>query len=235
MKRIVITLLAIAAMTFSMNAQTDVKFSEDADLAYGNEFFFVEPVSYIGYGVHLPNTEMATEMSLFNNEFFVNVMELGLRPSKCTMFAIGVDYKLDQYRLNKYSLWGAESGNSVWIRSLISTPYQEVAYSRLNVHTLSIPLSFECQFGKCSFRVGAAGEYNLPAVNKDKLISNDGSKVKNKVTGIPVKEFNYSLFGAVNYGGLGLYVRYRPMYQFNDGLGPQFKSLSVGAVIGLGM
>ena len=125
MKRILITLIAIVAVTASMNAQK-VEFSEDADLAFGNDVFFVEPISYLGYGYHLYNSEMNTAMNVFNSEFFINAMELGLRPFKGGLLAIGVDYKLDQYRLDSNNFWGAENGNSAWIRSVSMSPFKEV-------------------------------------------------------------------------------------------------------------
>ena len=238
MKRILITIVAIVALTLPMNAQR-FRFSEAADLAFGNRTFFVEPISYLGFGWHLFNNEMATEQNAYNSEFFVNIMELGIRPASGFMIALGVDYKLDQYRLNSSYLWGSETGSSAWIRPLDMSPYKSVKFSRLNVNTFSVPLSFEFRTWKCAFRIGAAGEYNLPGVNKNKLVKPDGTTETHKVTGIPVKEFNYSFFGAISYGGIGVFVRYRPTYQFtkdsNGLLGPQFKSLSIGAVIGLGM
>ena len=235
MKKVFITLVALMAVAFSMDAQNKVKFSEDADLAFGNDFFVVEPISYLGYGYHLKNSEMNDAQNAFNSEFFINIMELGLRPFKGGMFTIGVDYDLDQYRLDKDHLWGAETNKNVWIRPLATSPYQSVKYSRLNVHTFAIPVAFEFDAGKCAFRIGAAGEYNLPAVNKDKVINKEGKSLKGKETGIPVNEFTYSFFGAISYGGLGVYVKYNPCYQFADGVGPQFKSLTIGAVLGLGM
>ena len=239
MKKVFIAFVALLAVALPVNAQQSVKFSEDAELAFGNDFFVVEPLSYLGYGYHLKNSEMQDAQDAFNSEFFINIMELGLRPFKGGMFTLGVDYDLDQYRLDKSHLWGAEANKNVWIRSLTMSPYNEVKYSRLNVHTFSIPVAFELAAGKCAFRVGAAGEYNLPAVNKDKVINKEGAAVKNKVTGIAINEFTYSLFGSISYGGLGVYVRYRPVYQFPSGedgaKGPQFKSLTIGAVLGLGM
>lgn len=236
MKKVIFTLVALLAVTFTMSAgNKKVRFSEDADLAFGNDFFVVEPISYLGFGYHLKNSQMDIAQDAANTEFFINIMELGIRPFKGGMFAIGVDYDLDQYRLDKNHFWGAETGKNAWIRSLGMSPYKSVKYSRLNVHTFSIPVSFEFDAGKCAFRLGAAGEYNLPAVNKEKLVKSEGGIVKNKIKNIPVNEFSYSFFGSISYGGLGVYVKYNPVCQFAEGSGPSFKTLTLGAVIGLGM
>lgn len=235
MKKIFVTLLAVLAVSVSMSAG-DSKFNKDVDLTFGNDFFVVQPISYIGYGYHLPFDGMSdAQKSAFNSEFFVNVMELGIRPFGNGLIALGVDYGFDSYRLDKKNLWDAESGGSVWKHPIDLSPYKEIKRSVLRVHTLAIPLSFELQAGKCAFRVGAAGEYNLPAVVKSKCINKDDVATKIKVKGINTVQFNYSLFGAISYGGFGVFVRYRPSYQFEEGKGPHFKSLSIGAVIGLGM
>ena len=63
--------------------------------------------------------------------------------------------------------------------------------------------------------VGAAGEYNLPAVSRFKGQSRDGA--------------------ALSYGGIGAYVKYSPMTQFEEGFGPQFNTISFGVISGLGM
>ena len=239
MKKIFVTLFALLALALSMPAQ-NVHFSEDVNLAFGNEVFVVEPISYLGFGYHLPFDGMKDEMkSAFNDEFFVNVMELGFRPFKGGMFSIGVDYDLDVYRLDKQHFWTCDTDNDKRVHILSIDMYKSVKKSKLMVHTLSVPVAFELQAGKCAFRLGAAGEYNLPASIKSKMVNNHDEVVTVNAKGIKTQEFGYSLFGAISYGGLGVYVRYRPTYQFISdeagAWGPQFKTLTVGAVLGLGM
>ena len=236
MKKIFVTLFALLALALSLPAQ-NVRFSDDANLAFGNDVFVVAPISYLGFGYHLPFDGMRDEMKkAFNDEFFVNVMELGFRPFRGGMFTLGVDYDLDVYRMDKdhYFLPEATNSSAVYYTSIASTTDKVVKKSKLFVHTLSVPVAFELEAGKCAFRIGAAGEYNLPANIKNKVINAHDELVTSKYKGIKTQEFGYSLFGAISYGGLGVYVRYRPTYQFLEA-GPQFKSLTVGAVLGLGM
>lgn len=236
MKKVLIAIVALFAVTFSASAQQNVRFSKEANLAFGNKVFFVEPVSYLGYGAHiLRGAETPGIKGGYSNEFFVNIMELGIRPTKTIMFALGVDYNLDHYRLDKEHVWGADSDNgTVWSNSLSMTKFKEIKYSRLNVHTFAIPVSFEVRANKGAFRIGAMGEYNLPAVVKNKGITADGVS-KNRTTGITTNEFTYSFFAALSYGGLGVYGKYSPAFQFADGIGPRFNAITIGAVLGLGM
>ena len=232
MKKLFVTLLAMLAFSMMMPAQ-NVEFSEDCDLAFGNEVFVVEPISYMGFGYQLKSAD--PDKAGFSDEFFINAMELGFRPFSNALIAIGVDYKLDTYRQNKNYFWAAnDNGNVISYPASTLPGSAQLKAAKLRVHTFSIPLSFELNAGKSSFRIGAAGEYNLPAVAKYKMVSEGETKsVKGKGTGM--NEFTYSAFGSISYGGLGVYVRYRPSFQFEEGKGPHFNNLVVGLAMGLGM
>ena len=82
MKKAFLAIVVVLAVSFPMQAQKRVEFSKNADLAFGNRVFVVEPVSYLGYGYHLKSRDMAPAQDAFNSEFFVNIMELGIRPSR---------------------------------------------------------------------------------------------------------------------------------------------------------
>lgn len=228
MKKVFLTILALLAVSFSINAQK-VGFNKDTDLTFGNKVFVVQPVSYLGFGYHLKSQKMAPAQDAFNSEFFVNIMELGIRPSKSIMIALGVDYDLDQYRLNKNHVWGEDAD----IMNLDMASFARKDYSRLNVHKFAIPLSVEFRAGKSAFRLGAAGEYNLPAVVKTKGVTQSGASEKEKEKITSIKQFSYSVFGAISYGGFGVYARYTPMQVF--GGNPTTQTFTVGAVLGLGM
>ena len=237
MKIVLISLFAIIAMTLTASAQSTrkVSFSEDANLSFGSKVFFVEPLSYMGYGWHMWDSKYLTKSDFaYCNEFFINIMELGVRPTKALMFTLGVDYDLDQYRPDNGHYWGATENSNVWRASSIAS-FNKLNYSRLNVHSFSMPLSVEIHAGKSAFRVGAAGEYNLPAVVKNKGVNTAGDTVKNKITGIVTRDFSYSFFASISYGGLGVYARYRPAFQFAEGEGPAIKTFTIGAIMGLGM
>lgn len=225
MKKIFVTLFAMLAMSMAMPAQ-NVSFSKDADLVFGNDWFVVEPLSYLGYGYQIKSGY--PDKAGYSDEFFMNAMELGFRPFSAGLIAIGVDWTMNTYRLDKAYRWAAEDNGKVWYHE------EAIKSSRLRVHTFSIPLSFEVRAGKGAFRIGAAGEYNLPANVRNRTVEG-GKTTKRVVKGIGVNEFTYSAFGAISYGGFGIYVKYRPSFQFAEGNGPHFNNLCVGLVLGLGM
>lgn len=231
MKKAFLAIVVLLTVSFSMQAQKKVEFGKNADFAFGNKVFVVEPISYLGYGYHIKSHDMAPAQDAFNSEFFINIMELGIRPAKSFMIALGVDYDLDQYRLDKGHVWGTDAS----IMSTERAGFSKKNYSRLNVHKFAIPLSFEFKAGKSAIRIGAAGEYNLPAVVKTKGVTTDGitTKVKEKV--LDVKQFNYNVFGAISYGGLGVYARFTPSQVFVGDDAPKVQTFTVGLVLGLGM
>ena len=234
MKKAFLAIVVLLTVSFSMQAQKKVEFGKNADFAFGNKVFAVEPISYLGYGYHIKSQKMDSAQDAFNSEFFINIMELGIRPSKSFMIALGVDYDLDQYRLDRNHIWGADAS----IQSLSSAGFNKKNYSRLNVHKFAIPLSFEIKAGKSAIRLGAAGEYNLPAVVKTKGVTADGytTKSKEKVLGDRyVKQFSYNVFGAISYGGLGVYARFTPSQLFVGDDAPKVQTFTVGLVLGLGM
>ena len=230
MKKIFFTLLAMLAFSMTMPAQ-NVEFSKDCDLTFGNEVFVVEPLSYLGFGYQLKSAD--ADKAAFSDQFFINAMELGFRPFSNGLISIGVDYKMDTYRMNEKYLWTIHDNGNV-VETAAATFPGAVKNAKLRVHTFAIPLSFELNAGKSSFRVGAAAEYNLPAVAKYKWVK-DGETTSYKDKCSTNNEFTYSAFGSISYGGLGVYVRYRPAFQFAEGKGPHFNNLVVGLVLGLGM
>ena len=245
MKRILTIIAAVLAgsmMTFAQN----VEFNEDADLSIRKGVFSTEFVSYEYFGDHYflnADQSFLDIKGRVNSEFVLNLVELRINPYESGMFSIGVDLAWDYYRLNKDHFWLPISDKTgVDIASREASGFSKIKRSNLTVRSVSIPVSFEQNFGKCDLRIGIAGEYNYAGVSKFKAIDNNGTTIKETKSGerfsdsIKVRPFTYNVFGALSFGGLGLYVRYNPMPQFEEGFGPQFeKTMTFGLVCGLGM
>lgn len=245
MKRILTIFAAVLAGGMMAFAQT-VEFNEDADLSIRKGVFSTEFVSYEYFGDHYflnADQSFLDNKGRVNSEFVLNLVELRINPYESGMFSIGVDLAWDYYRLNKDHLWLPTSDKTgVDIASREASGFSKIKRSNLTVRSVSIPVSFEQSFGKCDLRFGIAGEYNYAGVSKFKAIDNNGTTIKETKSGerfsdsIKVRPFTYNVFGALSFGGLGLYVRYNPMPQFEEGFGPQFeKTLTFGLVCGLGM
>ena len=234
MKRIITISAAVLAGGMMAFAQT-VEFNEDADLSIRKGIFSTEFVSYEYFGDHYflnADQSFLDNKGRVNSEFVLNLVELRINPYESGMFSIGVDLAWDYYRLNKDHFWLPTSDKTG----------VDIASREATVRSVSIPVSFEQNFGKCDLRIGIAGEYNYAGVSKFKAIDNNGTTIKETKSGerfsdsIKVRPFTYNVFGALSFGGLGLYVRYNPMPQFEEGFGPQFeKTLTFGLVCGLGM
>lgn len=245
MKRILTLFAAVLVGGMMAFAQT-VEFNEDADLSIRKGVFSTEFVSYEYFGDHYflnADQSFLDNKGRINSEFVLNLVELRINPYESGMFSVGVDFAWDYYRLNKDHLWLPTSDKTgVDIASREASGFSKIKRSNLTVRSVSIPVSFDQSFGKCNLRIGIAGEYNYAGVSKFKAIDNNGTTIKETKSGerfsdsIKVRPFTYNVFGALSFGGLGLYVRYNPMPQFEEGFGPQFeKTLTFGLVCGLGM
>ena len=245
MKKI-FSIVALATVFCSgLFAQTKINFNEDADFSIGKGVFSAEPISYVAFGDH----NIIQADAVFENnkgkaltEFFINLIEMRIRPYDSGMFTLGVDFDWDYYRLRDTYFWTPDSSKEkVTISSMENSGFKRIKKSRLSVRTLSVPIAFEQDFDKFTFRVGVAGEYNLPAVCRFKGQSRDDSTVKEWKGGehfsdqIKTRTFTYNVCGALSYGGIGVYVKYCPVTQFEEGYGPQFKSVTFGIITGLGM
>ena len=245
MKRI-FSIVALATVFCSgLFAQTKINFNEDADFSIGKGVFSAEPISYVAFGDH---NIIQADVVFENNkgkaltEFFINLIEMRIRPYDSGMFTLGVDFDWDYYRLRNTYFWQPDaSKEKVSIASMEGSGFKRIKKSRLSVRTLSVPIAFEQSFDKFTLRIGAAGEYNFPAISRFKGESRDGATVKEWKDGdhfskqIKTKPFTYNIFGSLSFGGIGVYVKYSPVTQFEQGYGPQFKSLTFGVISGIGM
>ena len=219
-------------------------FAQEKGISLRKGAFSAEVLSYLALGDHFimkaaPGFDNAEKNS---TEIVLNLVELRIHPYETGLFAIGVDFDWDQYRLNKSSYWMPDTEKTrVAVASIDNSGYKKIKKSNLVVRTLSFPVSFEQNFGKCAFRIGAVAEYNFPGITRFKAIDSSGAKVKETRSGarfankIKTNEFTYSAFASISFGGLGGYVKYNPMEQFVEGYGPGFKSVTLGIVYGLGM
>ncbi|MBO6173217.1 MAG: hypothetical protein II632_03095 [Bacteroidales bacterium] len=246
-KRFITILAAIAVLagsSFAQESKDRIKFNEDADFSIRNGAFSAELLSYLAFGDHY----VMNAASGFNNaernstETVINLIELRLHPYETGMFAIGVDFDWDYYRLDKSSFWMPDSEKMrVSVASRDENGFKKIKKSNLVVRTLSVPVSLEQSFGKCSLRLGAAVEYNFPGITKFKAIDNNGAKIKETRDGaryadeIKTNQITFNAFAALSYGGLGFYVKYNPKEQFVEGYGPRFTSITAGVICGLGM
>ena len=245
MKRIFSIVALATIVSFGLSAQNNFEFGEDADFSIRKGAFSAETVSYVAFGDH---NLLDVDADFQNNkgkaltEFYMNIIELRVHPYETGMFTLGVDFDWDYYRLRNTYFWQPDaSKEKVSIASMEGSGFKRIKKSRLSKIIPSEILAFEQSFDKFTLRLGAAAEYNFPAISRFKGETRDGSTLKEWKDGehfskqIKTRPFTYNVFGALSFGGIGVYVKYCPVTQFEEGFGPQFKSITFGIISGLGM
>ena len=246
MKRIISLFFVTLLFATVLSAQTEKRkldFSDDTDFSVRKGAFSFEGLSYFAFGDHVmfKSDSDLSELKGYNNtEFFMNLLELRIHPYETGMFTIGFDLDWDYYRPEKNHYW-LPDGEKVSIASIEGSGMKKIKKSRLSVRTVSVPVAFEQSFGGLILRLGVEGNYNMPAVSRFKGVNGNDAKVNEWRDGarfsksIRTNTFTYGFFGALSYGGIGGYVKYSPMCQIADGFGPQFSTLSIGVITGIGM
>ena len=248
MKRLFATLalaLLFAGIASAQAEKRKLDFDEDTDFFIGKGAFRAEPLSYFLLGDHqfLSYQDNFDQIKgKANTEFGFNLIELGIKPYPSGMLSVGVDLDWNYYRLDSWHYWlPSQDKTSVSIATMENSGIKKIKKSRLSVRTIAVPVCFEQSFGSFDIRIGAIGEYNFPGVSKFRGVSADGASIKETKSGtrfsdsIKTNTFTYSFYGAISFGGCGMYLKYRPACQFMEGYGPQFQTLTCGIVTGLGM
>ena len=192
-----------------------------------------------------------------------NIIELAVKPFEGGRFSLGADFAANWYRLNKDYMWvpykydfggytgRGENGMFVKYEPKELNGIQEVKKSLLTVCTFSFPVNFSYTFGAITTMLGASLEVNLNGRVSFKGVDVQGNKIVETSSGnrfskkIGTNRLGFNVHAALSYGGLGLFVQYNPMpkfYKYYDEerkaesfCGPQFQTVSVGVIWGLGM
>jgi hypothetical protein len=192
-----------------------------------------------------------------------NIVEVAVKPFEGGRFSLGADITANWYRLNNDYMWvpyiyafrgftgRGENGFFVRYESKAENGIQEVKKSLLTVCTFSVPVNFSYSFGSINTMLGASLEVNLNGIVQFKGVDNQGNNIVETHSGnrfskkIGTNRIGFNVHAALSYGGLGLYVQYSPIpkfYKYYDAeskqdaiCGPQFQTLSVGIIWGLGM
>ena len=237
MKKLMILLAFLLTAMPGLKAQTyrnNIAFDQSTDFSFGTDPFTFEALSYLGWGVHMPTNEMKEAQSkALNSEFFLNIIEMRTRLYRNGLLTLGVDWDRDCYRLDRHYFWMPLT--SLKHVEIVPAGSLRIRKSNLVVHTFSFPMSFEHRIGEWVLRFGGALDYNLPAKTRVKAESPHGDRTRDITKGIPTRTLTYHLTAALSYGGMGLYARYNPLPQFEEGVGPQYRAITFGLIWGLGM
>lgn len=234
LKRILLLSAVLLAATPALLAQSRLPFDPSTYFSFGKGPVTAQVLSYVGFGYHLPTNAMEDKQRrAFNDEFFLNILEIRAEIIDGGLLTLGIDWDWDGYRVRNDCRWEPVDGNS----RVIIVPRGEytIRKSVLAVNTFSVPLGFEYKIEKWAFRFDAGLDLNLRAKTRLRTLSSNGDITRTVVKGIPTHTLNYHFTAAISYGGLGLYARFNPMSQFDPGVGPQYRAITLGLILGLGM
>jgi hypothetical protein len=237
----------------------------DLDWELGDSPFSIAPVSYVFFGFNsLVNAEsdLKAHTGFFRSQQLgANIVEVAIKPFEGARFSLGADFTANWYRLNKDFMWvpyvyssekftgRGENGLFVKYESKEANGIAEVKKSLLTVCTFSIPVNFSYTFGAFTAMLGASLDINLNGCSQFKGVDSQGNNIVELSSGnrysrkIGTNRLGFNLHAALSFGGLGLYAQYTPMAKFYKGMvdgrevvcGPQFQTLSVGIIWGIGM
>ena len=210
------------------------------------------------------DSELKAHTGFFRSQQLgANIIEVAVKPFEGGRFSLGADLTANWYRLSNDYMWvpyvyafkgflgRGENGHFVQYESKELNGIQEVKKSLLTVCTFSFPVNFSYTYGAVTAMMGASLDVNLNGRVQFKGVDVLGNNIVETSSGnrfsksIGTNRIGFNVHAAISYGGLGLYAQYTPIpkfYKYYDEeskreavCGPQFQTLSVGIIWGLGM
>jgi hypothetical protein len=167
----------------------------------------LDAASHIGFGYNLLKSDSFTSSG--SGEFFVNILDLKVYPSKSFGVEIGVDYKTMDFN-SKENYFYLDSDKKIQAGKAVDQyGGMDKFRSRFRSNTFSAPVTLNLVAGTTKLSVGVEGNMNLTGRVKNKYFEN-GQKVKDIQKGAQFNRYNYNFFAALSFDGTGVYFRYYP-------------------------
>ena len=235
MKKFVIAALA-ALMCVGLNAQSFTLSEDGTPVIDSDSWSMWSEDSSFGWGYHVMidgDSEFLDYTTSFgrNREIFFSLIGGEFRPVKYLGLSGCIDLNWDTYRLKKGAYYWEPDGNgAVAVKPLEGSPYSKVRKSVLRSFGFDFPVQLKIHLGDVCIAGGIVGELNLPGVSFSKLNDQQGGKLKVKEN-VNTNLFTYSYRASITYAHLGIYGKYSPCSQFEQGFGPQFSYWTVGLIL----
>lgn len=248
--------ILLAALTLSLGApaQSFDRSSSDFFSLELTDWLEFNPLSYIYVGMQGPAAESGngqvpryTDHTNFGRsvEFGFNLAELVIRPYITGAIGLGANLNWNYFNLFSDYLWVPYSnGTNVTIMDKMFLEHapviRSIKKSTLSVMSFDFPLNFTQYIGPFSITVGATAKINLAGRHRFRGVDSEGNKMNMRKSGIYFSKdiktnlFTYDIHAAFAYGGLGLYVKYKPMAVLS-GPSPEFTVWTIGLILGLDM
>ena len=222
MKKI-LALLAATLLATSAFAQDDnvIVSSKDGVVS-------LETVSHFGWGYHFVKSDDFKRAGA--GQFFINLLNLDIRPAEVFGLGLGVDAKFDYFASKKDSFY---LDGDKKIQAMPFAEGYDKTRSEINVTSLSFPLLAKVYFGDWHVSLGAEADLNLwgHTYNFTKE-----ANVRTRVTERKAKleTFSYGLIAAIQHNDFGIFCKYYPKSSkiLPDG-SVDFSYCTLGLAIGL--
>ena len=190
----------------------------------------------LGYGhTHVSSPSFSSSFSR-SWEFFLNIVNLSINPTKWLSLDVGGDLKYDSFWSSGYKYFTLDDDRYPQIASLSETDADAInnIISRLSVLSISLPVTLGLNFSGINLRGGA--EFFWPiqgksAFTQTRVQTNDGWTTSRQWKA-KTEKFSMNYMAAISWEGLGLYFKYYPKPLVPSSSNATFNYWTIGIVSG---
>ncbi len=193
-------------------------------------------IDNFGYGLTKVDAQSFSSKFGRSWEFFINIVNLSINPTKWLSLSAGGDIKIDNFKPAKDEWFTLDNDNYPLVGKIIQPEKYDLKHSksRLLVCSLSVPVTLGFNFGECNIRGGA--EFFWPLQGKrsfveTKMLTDEGW-IENHQWKVRSEKFSWDYMAAISWDGLGLYFKYYPKPLIPASVSSTFNYWTAGIVIG---
>jgi len=202
-------------------------------------FFSFDALGHFALGFHSlelsdsPSDLNALPFATRSREIALNMLSIGINPTKWLSLSAGFDLKWDQYGFsNKERYFSTtEISDNRYVKLSTNSNSYDYLRSFIKTTSLSFPMSLSFNFGDFSLTGGAEFSYVMDKFSRVIIRSEQGDfRNEESVHGIDLNNNNWSFFGGLSYDDIGLYFKYSPTSIIPDGSNFKMNHYTVGLI-----
>ena len=210
MKRILTLLAGLAAsMTLALAQPESLSvYTSSSEVVHLNMF------SHTGYGFHFVSKGEFTANTFGNGEFFLNILDLNIRPVEAFEIKLGADIAFNHFHSKDYAFY--QTGGDAHLMKAVKfadMPSLAGSYSETMGYFgnffFSFPLLLKAHIDGFSFGAGAEANLNISG-NNGYRYRQDYKRTDIKEEKLGMNLFSYGIIATLSYNGAGLYFKYYP-------------------------
>ena len=190
----------------------------------------------LGYGLTNVKTDAFTSKFGRSWEFFLNIVDISLNPTRWLSFDVGGDIKIDSFKPGKEEYFTLDDDSYPIVGTYSESEMKQIksSSSRLQVYSLSVPVTLGLNFGGVNIRGGA--EFFWPLAAKCSFVENkiqtENGWDKTRLWRAKTEKIGLNYMAAISFEGLGLYFKYHPKPLVPYSASSSFNYWTAGIVLG---